>query len=112
MSLGAGEILLLAILALLLFGPQRLPEVGRQVGRALAEIRRVSRDFEREVQDVTEPFKRELREASEPFAREVRDLESEARRTYTMDEDLSSFATEKDENRPSDASGDASSGER
>lgn len=97
MSLGAGEILLLAILALLLFGPQRLPEVGRQVGRALAEIRRVSREFEREVQDVTEPFKRELRDASEPFAREVRDLESEARRAYEVDDDFSSFATEKDE---------------
>lgn len=96
MSLGAGEILLLAILALLLFGPQRLPEVGRQVGRALAEIKRVSREFEREVQDVTEPFKRELREASEPFAREVRGLESEARRVYDVDDDFSSFATEKD----------------
>ena len=102
MNLGAGEILLLALLALLLFGPKRLPEVGRQVGRALAEIRRVSREFEREVRDVTEPFEREvrgvaepfereLRETAEPIEREVRELEHEARRTYSVDDDFSSF---------------------
>ena len=102
MNLGAGEILLLALLALLLFGPKRLPEVGRQVGRALAEIRRVSREFEREVREVaepferevrgvTEPFERELRETAEPLEREVRELEREARRTYAIDDDYSSF---------------------
>jgi TatA/E family protein of Tat protein translocase len=101
-NLGAGEILLLALLALLLFGPKRLPEVGRQVGRALAEIRRVSREFEREVRDVTEPFEREVRGVAEPFARELRDttepiereareLEREARKTYAIDDDYSSF---------------------
>jgi sec-independent protein translocase protein TatA len=101
-NLGAGEILLLALLALLLSGPKRLPEVGRQVGRALAEVRRVSREFEREVRDVaepferevrgvTEPFERELRETAEPFEREARELEREARKTYAIDDDYSSF---------------------
>jgi TatA/E family protein of Tat protein translocase len=101
-NLGAGEILLLALLALLLFGPKRLPEVGRQVGRALAEVRRVSREFEREVREVaepferevrgvTEPFERELRETAEPLEREARELEREARKTYAMDDDYSSF---------------------
>jgi TatA/E family protein of Tat protein translocase len=101
-NLGAGEILLLALLALLLFGPKRLPEVGRQVGRALAEIRRVSREFEREVRDVTEPFQREVRDVAEPFERELREtaeplereareLEREARKTYAIDDDYSSY---------------------
>jgi TatA/E family protein of Tat protein translocase len=91
MNLGAGEIVLLAIIALLLFGPKRLPEVGRQVGRALAEIRRVSREFEREVREVAEPFEREVRDAVEPVEREVRELEREARRTYAMDDDYSAY---------------------
>ena len=82
MSLGAGEIVLLAIFALLLFGPKRLPEIGRQVGRALAEVRRVSREFEREV-----------KEATEPFAKEVRDAEAQARTTYALNEDHSAFIT-------------------
>jgi sec-independent protein translocase protein TatB len=82
MNLGAGEIVLLAILALVIFGPKRLPEIARQVGRAVAEVRRVSREFEREVRD-----------AAEPFAKEVRDAEREARRTYALDEDHSTFVT-------------------
>ena len=85
MNIGAGEIVLLAILALVLFGPKRLPEIGRQVGRAIAEVRRVSREFEREVRD-----------AAEPFANEVREAEREARRTYALDDDHSSFIAPKD----------------
>ena len=102
MNLGAGEILLLALLALLLFGPKRLPEVGRQVGRALAEVRRVSREFEREVREVsepfereirgvTDPFERELRETAEPLEREARELEREARKSYAIDDDYSAY---------------------
>jgi Tat protein translocase TatB subunit len=75
-NIGPGEILLLAIIALMLFGPKRLPEIGRQVGRAIAEVRRVGRDFEREVRDATEPFEREVREA-EQVARDAYALDDE-----------------------------------
>jgi TatA/E family protein of Tat protein translocase len=102
MSLGAGEILLLALLALLLFGPKRLPEVGRQVGRALAEVRRVSREFEREVREVAEPFQREIRDATEPITREVRELEAEARKAYALDDDYSTYKPPPDTPKPSD----------
>ena len=53
-SLGGPEILLLFILALLLFGPRRLPEIGKTIGKAVAEFRKASHDFrsslEREVE--------------------------------------------------------------
>jgi TatA/E family protein of Tat protein translocase len=38
-SLGPAEILVVLFIALLVFGPKRLPEVARQVGRALNEVR-------------------------------------------------------------------------
>lgn len=82
MNIGGGEIVLIAILALILFGPKRLPEIGRQVGRAIAEVRKVSREFEREVKS-----------AIEPFEQEVRDAEAQARQTYALDDDLSTFKT-------------------
>jgi Tat protein translocase TatB subunit len=41
MNLGPAEILVILVLALVVFGPKRLPEVGRQVGGALREIRKV-----------------------------------------------------------------------
>ena len=39
MSLGMGEIALLIVLALVLFGPKRLPEVGRAAGNAIREFK-------------------------------------------------------------------------
>jgi len=44
-SLGGPELLLILVLALLIFGPRKLPEIGRTVGRSLAEFRKASTDF-------------------------------------------------------------------
>ena len=41
MNLGPAEILVILVVALLVFGPQRLPEVGRQVGGAMRELRKM-----------------------------------------------------------------------
>jgi sec-independent protein translocase protein TatB len=46
MNLGSfSEMLFLFLLALIVFGPKRLPEIARQVGKALAEFRRASNEF-------------------------------------------------------------------
>lgn len=47
-NLGGGEILVILVVGLLVLGPQRLPTVGRQVGRVIAELRRVSSGFREE----------------------------------------------------------------
>lgn len=39
-SLGAGELLLIFLVALLLFGPGKLPELGRALGKAAKEFRK------------------------------------------------------------------------
>jgi TatA/E family protein of Tat protein translocase len=46
-SLGTGELLMIAVVALLLFGPRKLPEIGRTLGKSLAEFKRASDDFKR-----------------------------------------------------------------
>ena len=52
-TLGTQEMLFIFILALLLFGPKKLPEIGRTVGKALTEFRRASNElkstFDREM---------------------------------------------------------------
>jgi sec-independent protein translocase protein TatB len=47
--LGTMEILFILVLALLVFGPRRLPEVGRTIGKALGEFRRATTDLKRSV---------------------------------------------------------------
>ena len=46
-SIGAGEIILIFLIALLLFGPSKLPELGRALGRAVREFKKA----ETEVRD-------------------------------------------------------------
>ncbi|HVL81660.1 MAG TPA: Sec-independent protein translocase protein TatB [Actinomycetota bacterium] len=46
---GWSEIMIIMVIALVVFGPQRLPEVARQIGKAIREVRRVSGQFQDEV---------------------------------------------------------------
>jgi TatA/E family protein of Tat protein translocase len=50
-SLGAPEILVILVVALLVLGPDRLPEAARQAGRFIAEARRMSAGFQAEIRD-------------------------------------------------------------
>ncbi len=50
-SLGLPEILFILVLALLVFGPKRLPQVGRTLGKALGEFRRATTDLKRSIDD-------------------------------------------------------------
>lgn len=50
-NLGMPELMMIMLLALLLFGPKKLPEIGKQVGKALGEFRRASNDLKRSIQD-------------------------------------------------------------
>jgi TatA/E family protein of Tat protein translocase len=45
--LGTTELLMIALVALILFGPRKLPEIGRTVGKSIAEFKRASDDFKR-----------------------------------------------------------------
>ncbi len=57
--LGGPELFLIMIIALILFGPRKLPEVGRSVGKMLAEFRRASTDFKRTVEGEIEAERHE-----------------------------------------------------
>ena len=64
-SLGFTEIAFILLLALLIFGPKRLPEIGKTIGKGLAEFRRASNDLRRTLEsEVAE----EERAASRPVS--------------------------------------------
>jgi sec-independent protein translocase protein TatA len=50
-SLGMPEILLILVIALIIFGPRKLPELGKTLGQSLAQFRRASEDFKRQWED-------------------------------------------------------------
>lgn len=54
MRFGAGEIILLLVLALILFGPRRLPEMGKALGRGIREFKGAMAGVEREISHADE----------------------------------------------------------
>jgi sec-independent protein translocase protein TatA len=54
-SLGPAEILVILVVALIVLGPKKLPEAGRQVGKALTEIRRWTQDVKSAMQGAFQP---------------------------------------------------------
>jgi TatA/E family protein of Tat protein translocase len=64
-SLGFTEIAFILLLALLIFGPKRLPEIGKTIGKGLAEFRRASNDLKRTLEsEVAEEERAALRPVS------------------------------------------------
>jgi TatA/E family protein of Tat protein translocase len=67
-GLGFTEILVILVVALLVFGPDRLPELARNLGKGLAEFRRASSDLRRSVMEAAEEPKRPAPPAALPPA--------------------------------------------
>jgi Tat protein translocase TatB subunit len=53
-NLGGSEVLVILLVGLLVLGPTRLPEVTRQIGRVLREVRRISTGFQDELRAAVE----------------------------------------------------------
>jgi sec-independent protein translocase protein TatA len=53
-GIGVQELVVVLVIALLVFGPKRLPELARSLGRGLNEFRRASTDLRRTLTDATE----------------------------------------------------------
>jgi Tat protein translocase TatB subunit len=56
-TLGGPELFLILVIALIVFGPRRLPEIGKSIGKMLVEFRRASNDFKRTIEEEVEADK-------------------------------------------------------
>ena len=81
--LGTTELLVIAVVALVLFGPRKLPEIGRTVGKAIGEFKRASDDFKRTWEyEVEIERRRPAAEEPAPVARSTYGEEAAALPTY------------------------------
>src|SRR5216110_597717 len=69
MNLGFSEMLFIFLLALIVVGPRRLPELARQFGRIMGEIKRASNDFQAQVQEEVRQL--ETEETAKKFEKSI-----------------------------------------
>ena len=74
-GMGGMEIMVIMVVALIIFGPGKLPEIGAQVGKAVRDFRRVTNDLTREFNDSTS----EIRSTMDEMKGTVAQVERESK---------------------------------
>jgi Tat protein translocase TatB subunit len=103
-ELGWQELIFIGILALIIFGPRKIPELGRKAGKLMAEFRRATSEFketwESEVSTITKDFKEELKDTNNDmrmlsFLEDPKPVENSISRNSSVeDEDAAGVAAE------------------
>ena len=84
-SIGPLELVLIFVVALLVFGPKKLPEIGRSVGKALREFKKTSDELKgrieeeiqaSEIKDIGKDIESEVKSIQEDFKKEIESNET------------------------------------
>jgi sec-independent protein translocase protein TatB len=90
-NVGGGELLVILVLALVVLGPQRLPDAMRTVGRVMGEVKRISSGFQQDltsaIQDMDKDETPRRRREAVPLAAVVADADASPDVTQADDED-------------------------
>ena len=82
-GLGAGEILIILVIAFLLFGPKQLPEVGRQVGKAVKGFKETAEDLRKSVEPELNMIQQEVKMVEQDFQASMKEAEEEINQAAT-----------------------------
>jgi sec-independent protein translocase protein TatA len=66
--IGMPELILIFLVALLVFGPRKLPELGKSLGKGIAEFKRASDDLKRTIEDEIEQGKHQVAAVQDELA--------------------------------------------
>ena len=80
------HLVVIAVVALLIFGPRRLPEVGRGIGKAISEFRKGA-------QEMTESFREEVAKPVEPGSTPTDSVPTSGQPTATAQPAASKFCS-------------------
>ena len=61
-GIGMPELIIILVIALIVIGPQKLPEIARSLGKGLAEFKRASDDFQRNMAEESRALEEKERE--------------------------------------------------
>jgi len=73
------EIFVIIIVALLLFGADKLPEIARGIGKSMRDFRKATDDIKREFEESTSEIRRDFNEVTNSITRDVTDISDNIR---------------------------------
>ena len=54
-NVGGGELLVIMFVIFIFFGPKKMPEIGKNIGRGLREIRKAMNSVQKDIENATKP---------------------------------------------------------
>jgi TatA/E family protein of Tat protein translocase len=81
-SVGPTELILIFIVALLVFGPKKLPEIGKSVGKALREFKKASEEIKGRIEEEIQAS--EIKDIGKDIKAEVQGLHDEIKKEIPM----------------------------
>ncbi|HRY33548.1 MAG TPA: twin-arginine translocase TatA/TatE family subunit [Bacteroidales bacterium] len=76
-DISGGELLVILVVAFLVFGPRRMPEIARHIGKGMNDLKKVTSDITREFRDGTADIRKEISQETTRIAAEGRKLKEE-----------------------------------
>ena len=86
MNIGPTELIVILVIALIVFGPRKLPDLGKSLGQAMAQFRRASDDFKRSWEQEVELERTRLNEPKDESWKEAT-AETTVHDDYSVDPD-------------------------
>jgi len=76
-NLGPMELISILVIALLVFGPRKLPELAKSLGRAMNEFKKASRDIQKELHETTKEIEKKDQDIQKELHETTQELEKE-----------------------------------
>jgi sec-independent protein translocase protein TatA len=95
-SLGMQELIIIFVIALIIFGPRKLPELGKSLGKSLAEFKRASNDLRNSLEEeirLDEQKAERVKAEAERVKAEADRIKAEAERVQADAQQPASVAT-------------------
>lgn len=81
LDISGGELLVIIIVVFLVFGPSKMPEIARQIGKAMNQMKKASNDISREFRNQTSEFRNEITSVQNQVKEEVNSVNREMNST-------------------------------
>ncbi len=80
-DISAGELMVILLAAFIVFGPSKIPEIARKIGRGMNEIRRASDEIKREISKETRKVENDLNVEGSPY-KDIKQAADEIKRDF------------------------------